>query len=572
MKEEAKKQLEPISIAQIKETLKKISADKFDKMIITDGQSVKRGDYIFAKLKYQKVERAVEKIKFPLYGSIKDNFAELEGGEGKFGEKAQIKSDRLFETLEKSYQIKSQGGNSSNINSPFKFPLDANSGEINPKQLKYFIPDKTYQETCDECNGEKYIKCQDHECDGRHNWTCTDCRGDGKVTCKDCGGDGKNKCKNCSGHGYVKCGSGASGFLKRNLVGNIAGGGCGGTGKVKDADAPGGFRTCKTCRGRGEVPCEDCGTKGEIKCDTCTGRGEVRCSECDGKGDITCSKCYGDREKYGKIDCPQCKTIGTMAQVVFIESYVSENENEKIILQGDKLNINDSNIQKHVKPNPKTELVYKKVNDDLKENYDEYSKIYAEIFEKDLGLNKDGFPLLTKEEIYYQVVPCVELSYKHMLTNTSHEFTIIDFFNNPEVIFHSEPEQLKQDLGNATKAVGGFFGKLFKTKGFKTKEDKRNEIVLLIHLAKVDGKIEDQEKVYLSEMIGSLDDFTNSEKQKLFDIMNSATLPELTKADVTFSSKERGQEVVSKLTELANADGEMEAAEKALIDKIKSMM
>lgn len=265
MKEEAKKQLEPISIAQIKETLKKISSDKFDKMIITDGQSVKRGDYIFAKLKYQKVEREVEKIKFPLYGSIKDNFAELEGGEGKFGEKAQIKSEKLFETLEKSYQIKSQGGNASNINNPFKFPLDATGGEINPKQLKYFIPDQTYQETCDECNGEKYIKCQDHECDGRHNWTCTDCRGDGKVTCKDCGGDGKNKCKNCSGHGYVKCGSGASGFLKRNLVGNIAGGGCGGTGKVKDNDAPGGFRTCKTCRGRGEVPCEDCGTRGEIK-------------------------------------------------------------------------------------------------------------------------------------------------------------------------------------------------------------------------------------------------------------------------------------------------------------------
>lgn len=73
-------------------------------------------------------------------------------------------------------------------------------------------------------------------------------------------------------------------------------------------------------------------------------------------------------------------------------------------------------------------------------------------------------------------------------------------------------------------------------------------------------------------MIGSLDDFTYSEKQKLFDLMNSSTLPELTKADVTFRTNERGQEMLSKLIELSNADGEVEPAEKALIEKIKSMM
>ena len=583
MKEEAKKQLEPISIAQIKETLKKISTDKFDKMIITDGQPVKRGDYIFAKLKFQKVERAVEKINFPLYGSIKDNFAELEGGEGKFGEKAHIKSERIFETLEKSYQIISKGINQSNINNPFKFPLEATGGEINTKQLKYFMPDQTYQETCDECSGNKYVGCPEEECDGRHEYTCPKCNGNRKVDCKTCHksgylkcdkckGRGEYKCSKCDGKGEVKCGSG--------LLSSVLSSGCGGSGYVTKYG--GQKERCTKCNGRGYSPCSECrdgiircaqcSAKGEIRCDDCSGRGEVDCPNCDAAGKIICDTCYGDKDRYGMIDCPTCKTMGTMAQIVFVESYVSENETEKIILQGDKLNINDSNIQKHLKVNPKTELVYKKVNDDLKEYYDEYSKIYAENFEKDLGLNKDGFPLLTKEEIYYQIVPCVELSYKHMLTNTSHEFTIIDFYNNPEIIFHSEPEQLKQDLGNATKAVGGFFGKLFKTKGFKTKEDKRNEIVLLIHLAKVDGKIEDQEKVYLSEMIGSLDDFTNSEKQKLFDIMNSAVLPELTKADVTFSSKERGQEVVSKLTELANTDGVMEGVEKTLIDKIKSMM
>lgn len=572
MKEIAQKQLEPISVAQIKEILKKTTPDKFDKMIITDGQSVKRGNYIFAKLKYEKVERQVEQIKFPLFGAIKDNFAELEGGERKFGSKAPINSEKLFDTLRSSYQIKGDGYVNGKVSEPFIYPLDEANGEISKQQKKYFFPDLTYQETCEECRGEKYVKCPDRECDGRHNWTCTDCHGDGKVSCNDCGGDGKVTCKECRGHGYVKCTKGVGA-----LIG--IGGGCGGSGKI-DADrgkyaAPNQLKkmvTCPKCSGRGEVACKDCGTRGEIKCDKCSGRGDVQCRECSGKGDITCSVCYGDKDRYGKIDCPECKTIGTLGRVVYVNSIVTQNYNEKIILTGDKINVTDSQIQSHVNSNTQGVLVYKKVNDKVEDNYDEYSKEYAEIFEKELGLNKGTFPLITKEEMYYQVVPCVELSYKHMLTNTTHAFIIIDIWDNPEIVFLSEPEELKQDLGNVTKSVGGFFGKLFKTKGFKTKEDRKNEITLLIHLAKIDGKIEDEEKLSLSNEIGTLEDFTNSEKQKLFDLMNAKTLPQLTKDDVIFSSKERANEVLEKLTKLAMADGELEGEEKEFIDKVKSLI
>jgi uncharacterized tellurite resistance protein B-like protein len=579
MKQNALKQIEPITVAQIKETLKKVAPDKFDKMIITDGQSVKRGNYVFAKLKFEKVERQVEQIKFPLHGAIKDNFSELEGGEGKYEAKAPINSDKIFETLKSNFQITGQGFNSNQVNDVFNYPLDVANGEISKQQKKYFIPDLTYQETCDECKGERYVKCTDDECDGRHNWTCTDCHGDGKVTCNECSGDGKVTCKACKGHGYIKCGGGAGNFLARNTIGNIAGGGCGGTGEVTESydDRITGRRetrkrTCKTCNGKGEVACKDCGTKGEVKCEKCSGRGEIQCKECSGKGDITCSVCYGDKERYGKVDCPECATIGTVAQIVYVASFVSQNENEKVILKGDKLNISDTNIMQHVKTNQSGQVVFKKVNEKVEENYDEFSKEYADLFENDLGLSKKNFPLVTKEDLYYQVIPCVELSYKHMLTNTVHEFTILNIWDNPEIIFHSEPEQLKQDLGNATKAVGGFFGKLFKTKGFKTKEDKKNEITLLIHLAKIDGKIEDEEKISLSEAIGHLEEFTNSEKQQLFDLMNSANLPPLSKNDTVFSSKERGNEVLEKLTKLAMADGELEGVEKEFIDKVKSLI
>ena len=560
MKEEAKKQFEQITIAQIREKLKKNFPDKFDKMIITDNQSVKRTNYVFVKLKYQKVVRQAEQIKFPLFGSIRDNFGEIEGGLSKFGEKSKLTSDRIFDILQKTYSIVGQPMLNIDVQSPFIFPIDTENGEIALKQYKYFFPDLTYKETCDKCSGHKYITCQDSDCNGRHKWTCNNCHGDGRLTCDKCAGRKKTDCPKCNGSNRIKC--------KR----------CGGDGRLNDGfiakAANSKFfaeKKCGDCAGKGYVQCQNC-TKGQVSCNNCSGNGKVSCRDCNAQGSITCNFCYSDKERYGKINCPQCQTEGVTAQIVYVTTTVLSSETDKFIIEGSKLNIDEGLLMKHINTQPKLELVYKKVNDELLENYDEFSKMYAENLEKDLGLSKDNFPLLTKEEIFYQVIPCIELTYKHMLTNTTHEFTIIDFYNNPEIIFHSEPEQLKQDIGNATKAVGGFFGKLFKTKGFKIKEDKRKEIILLIHLAKADGKIEDEEKVYLSEIIGSLDDFTNSEKQKLFDIMNATTLPELTKLDVTFSSRERGQEVLNKLIELASADGEMERAEKALIEKIKNMM
>ena len=582
MKEQAQKQMASISIDQIKEVLKKNDPGNFDKMIISEGQNIKRSNYVFARLKFDKVERDAELIKFPLYGAVENNFADIEGGQSKHGDKAVINSDNIFDTLQNNHQITGDSFEVGNITEAFVYKLDESGGEVLKTQKKYFFPDLTYRETCDECHGEKYITCDDYECEGRHNYDCTECHTEGKVTCNPCSGEGENTCRDCNGDGMVKCGS----MLGSGLVGGGFGSsmaGCNGKGFVyvdggNYAKSGGGGpkpkkeKKCSKCRGKGEVPCKPCGKKGLIKCDNCKGRGEVTCSKCSGKGDITCSKCYGDKKRYGLIDCPTCDTVGTVAQVVYVNSHVSNNSIEKIILKGEKLNISDSNIEKHVNSSSEETLVYKKVNDIVEQNYDEYSEEYATMFEKNLGLDKNNFPIVTKEEMYYQVVPCVELSYKHMLTNTSHEFTIVNFFDDPEIIFHSQPEVLGQSAGNITKSVGGFFGKIFKTKKYKAKEDKKNEITLLIYLAKADGKIEEEEKISLSEDIQNLDDFLNSEKQILFDLMNSSTLPELTKKEVKFSTKERGAEVIDKITNLAMADGEMADDEKILIDKIKSMI
>jgi uncharacterized tellurite resistance protein B-like protein len=565
MKEKAEIQLQPITITQIKEVLKKIVPDTFDKMIIGNGNEVKRANYFYTKYKCQFVERKMYKQTFPLHGAIKDNFAEFEGGENVFGTKKTILSENLLQTISKTYKIYSKQINENSISNPFEFPLDETNNSLNNKQQKYFIPNLTYKETCNECNGNKHIKCPDDECNGRHTWTCTDCNGNKTIICNECAGNKKVDCNVCNGTNKVRCKS------------------CGGDGKKVDkfdtisavASSSRSTRivqkTCGQCSGKGQKPCTNC-SSGKVTCHKCDGQGKLICNNCNGNGSIICNTCHGDKARYGMIDCPQCNTIGTMAHIVYVESIVENKTDEQYILKGNQLKIVETDLKEHSTINPIFEIVYQKVNDFEKINYDEFSNDFTEKFRDKLNLHQNHFPLITEEEIYYEVIPCVELTYKHILTNTEHDFTIINFYNNPKIIFHSEPEQVKQSVNNVSKSVGGFFGKLFKTKSHLTKEDRRIEITLLIYLAKADGKIEEQEKIQLSEFIGHLDDFTNTEKQKLYDLMNVLQLPTLTAKEVKFSNVDRAKEVITKLENLAKADGEFEETEKTFIDSIKQLI
>jgi tellurite resistance protein len=339
---------------------------------------------------------------------------------------------------------------------------------------------------------------------------------------------------------------------------------------------------CKKCSGRGIYPCSDCrqgivncskcAAKGELRCENCNGRGEINCDYCRAQGNIICKTCYGDKERYGMVDCPTCNTMGLMAQLVYVDTTVSNDSIDKLTFGGETITVLESDIKKHIITDAPYLEIYKRLNAVKTENYDEYSLKFATNFESDLKLNKAIFPVVVKEQMSYQIIPCVEITYKHIITNEEHNLTIIDIWSNPEVVFQSDAEELKQNIGNATKAVGGFFGKLFKTNNFKTKEDKRNEIILLIYLAKVDGKIEEAEKLFLSDMIGNLNEFTNTEKHLLFDLMNASVLPELTVKETAFSSKERANEVIDNLNHLAASDGEIEATEKILIDKITRLI
>lgn len=574
MKISADKQLEAITTEQIKNIIKKIVPDQFDKMIISENQEFKRADYSFSKMKFQKVEREIQFVKFPLYDAVTDNFKEIEGGEKLFGQKAVLKNDNILKILNQKFKINGSKLDKIHIENPLKFPFDEINNEINPIQRKYFFPDLTYKENCSNCKANKYVGCPDSECKGRHDYTCPSCNGNKKVDCKpckcsgfikcdQCRGSGECKCSKCGGKGEIKCGSG---FFDS---------GCNGTGMVT---VNGKQQRCKKCSGRGIYPCSDCrqgivncskcAAKGELRCENCNGRGEINCDYCRAQGNIICKTCYGDKERYGMVDCPTCNTMGFLGQIVYVSTTVSNDSIDKLTFEGETITVLESDIKKHIITDAPYLEIYRRLNAVKTENYDEYSLKFATNFESDLKLNKDIFPAVVKEQMSYQIIPCIEITYKHIITNEEHKLTIIDIWSNPEVVFQSDAEELKQNIGNATKAVGGFFGKLFKTNNFKTKEDKRNEIILLIYLAKVDGKIEEQEKIFLSDMIGNLNEFTNTEKQLLFDLMNASVLPELTIKETTFSSKERANEVIEKLNQLALSDGEIEESERVLSKKI----
>jgi hypothetical protein len=134
MKISADKQFQKITTEQIKTILKNQVPDKFDKMIISENQEFKRADYSFSKMKFQKVEREIQFVKFPLYDAVTDNFKEIEGGEKLFGQKAILKNDNILKILNQKFKINGSKLDKIHIENPLKFPFDEINNEINPIQ------------------------------------------------------------------------------------------------------------------------------------------------------------------------------------------------------------------------------------------------------------------------------------------------------------------------------------------------------------------------------------------------------------------------------------------------------
>ena len=559
MKTSAEKNLQEISLSEVKNKLKELNSSEFDKMIIDSNCTVERCNYYYLNYAARSAQRQSMLIRFPMYPQVVNNFLDYEGGDSKHGELAYFPSNKILDNLSLNHQIEPEEDPIGSSLS-FNFPLDTDGDSISYDQKHYFISDRTFKETCDGCTGNKLVICDDFVCEGRHIWTCEDCAGKGQNTCDTCAGSKKVVCGNCNGNDRVKC--------RR----------CGGDGRVNDglvAKAANSKymqnKKCGTCQGRGHLPCNNC-TRGRVVCSPCKGQGKVTCSTCSGKRKITCSKCYGDKERFGMINCPTCKAQGEMGQIAFVKTTIPKHQVEKLFDRGEGLNeITESEVLTHAKNSESKQRMITNINKNIVNSRDELVDQYATKIQNELGLSMDDFTKLLEEDIYYQVIPCVQVEYTHMLTNTTHEVSILNFFDSPTLKFHKEVEEVKSDMKDKGKKVGRFFGKLFKTKSFKSKDDKKKEIKLLIYLAKADGLIEDEEKAFLAQNINSIDEFTSNERTEFFELMNMSSLPELTAEDVKFSSNERFDEMILKLESLAASDGNMEQAESDLIASIKNL-
>lgn len=540
MTENADQQLQAISVDEIKEILRKIVPEQYDRMYIQSDTDIHRSNYFYIKFEGKEVIRKAYKVAFPHFGAIRNSMKAFEGGKKKFGKKAPINSEKVFETLGQVYDIHPEEFDAEKYDKHWKvFPLELKYSKIAEEQKKYFLSELTYHHTCETCDGEKYEECPNEACKGRHEWVCDTCEGEGKADCARCDGTGEIRCDECKGKG----------------------------------------RKDELLNGRLQlVECDKCDTSGKLTCPVCEGKKHLLCKTCNGENRLTCDKCYAEGEGKGKIDCPECQTIGETAQIVYVTTEVKSHKLEDLVVKGDKMDenfVNDDIIARHCDKNGKLQTLYHDPFSQFdpksgkpENTHDEYSKELCSKISKNLGV------FSSEERAYYEVIPCVQIGYTHILTNTSHQVSILNIFKSPEAIFHSEPEKISSSgvVSNSAKVAKKFFTKVFNTKGYKSKEDKKNEIVLMIYLMRADGIISEEEKKYVSEYIGDLDAFTNADKQQFFDLMNIRILPELTEKEVEFSSEEKSKEVLEHLKELAKTDGKFASKEEILINQIKSLM
>jgi hypothetical protein len=579
------------------ETIKTSDPTRFDQMLI---EKEERKTYFYVKYKYFAFSREVKVLNFPLFRDLVSDFEETINFNG---DPEILYDDRLVDKVSfKGYAaIHNQKYAHENlVFSDLKLVTD--SGQILSNQPYYLLPEETERHTCSTCEGEMYTCCEENECHGQHIYDCSKCDAHGIVDCNKCNGNGRKSCPTCNGSGRIKCkghvGPGSGGAVSNAVYGCSKGisscTGCYGKGCASCGYK--GKTTCVTCGGEGYNPCskkynsnfgvgklfdslsgvEFCEGRGLIECSGCDATGKIVCSKCNGNGRIECSVCYGDYidNRYGKVDCKTCETAGELASISYVETHIKSDDIEFIYTDGENIVSNDfgvGTIKKHIKSDREPLLTYKFLNGDNLNNYDEYSEFSSAQAISELNISKEQYPLLVHEEIFYEGIPCATFHYNHFISATFHDVSVLGIDKDNEVFFHSDPKDLAEASVPLTTQIFELLNKAFSTKSFKDKIDRKHEMFLMIHMAKADGQIEEQEKRYLSKTITGLQGFTRKEKVELFNLMSSTTLPPILPINAYFSSTQRAEEAKNKIIELvAKADREFEPQEKAKLEEINN--
>jgi uncharacterized tellurite resistance protein B-like protein len=449
-----------------------------------------------------------------------------------------------------------------NKDSRLAFPLEVSDRRYLPDQRPNYIKDLSVIEICHTCNGDKEVTCDDSECKGRHVYTCPNCSGKGEVGCDLCKEVGKIDCDKCGGKSRVKCG----GLLGSILLSSRSRG-CNGSGKISVKSSSGKTRkiVCPSCRGKGDIRCEDC-SKGKVVCSKCDGRKKLTCGKCEGVKTITCSHCNTE----GKILCETCFGNGQMAALYWVLTEIDNVSIRKMIRKGDAVEYSESLLEKAILQVPNAKVTYDELDATINASGDAIAEnILSDIREFPVAESQEKFPRLLEERLSYNVIPVVKVNCSHVLTNNSTAVVIADVKREPSMEKLGDAMAIKNEVSTSAKSL---FGKILKTKRYSEKIDRFNQIKLMIYIAKADGEIDENEKVFINEHVNNLADFTKKEKLDLLGLMSADHLPDLSKGVIVFSSKSRGLEILSSLEQLAQSDGHYHESERRVIEQVKTLM
>ncbi|MFN5911271.1 MAG: hypothetical protein ACK45H_08060, partial [Bacteroidota bacterium] len=160
-------------------------------------------------------------------------------------------------------------------------------------------------------------------------------------------------------------------------------------------------------------------------------------------------------ERYGKIDCPECKAMGEMGKISYVETNVNERSLSRIFYsKNDIADFDPQYLMKFAKTQGQQSNILKNFNQTNEKNYQEPFESHMSEIHKELQLSFSGYKnRVTKEELYCQIIPVVQIEFRHMLTNKLHKVTISDCFYSPEVSIDKSSEQIKSNSKDKVKVL-----------------------------------------------------------------------------------------------------------------------
>lgn len=539
----------------IKSLIKEHSPQLYDEITVLDEE---RSTHYLVEIERRYIQRQAYDAQFGIQESSIDNYRNNYVSPSSSGHVTAVTLPFSQLTLIQENSSKTVSGQTLRAKQlPLKKETD---GNVALKQPYYVFPEENNVVSCSRCDTKKYVTCSN--CSGTHQLPCRTCSSDGKVKCPDCegttqkdcskcNGRGETKCRKCSGREWVDCrscsGSGRKGNSNCRKCNN---------GRVKCTNCRSGLERC----GSGFLS-SGCGGSGKEKCYRCEVSGYVTCPNCNGAQYFECKTCYGNRADmatFGKVDCDGCKAKGYIGRFSYAATIVNTD-------------IHTTTVSQTTLPGPVADIISRQKTKELssvliQEFYpgepekNRHNTATAALIEQATAGKAIQKGQLVTEKVLFEAVPLVLVRYQHTLTNKEHKLALVGYDDAAQLVMLSNP---REGIKHAGKLLN-FVRKVFRTETYRNKTDSRNEIVLLIYLAKADGIIEDHEKRFILESGKHLTDFTKEEQDELFNLMTLDTLPPLDKKYTYFSSLEAERNVAKKMSDMINDENNVETVERDL--------